>query len=281
MVHPSRGTVAAAAGFAIAAAGVWAAAFRSAAGARVDQAILGGFLGLGTEHTEALATRAARLADPGAIVLFTAAMVALALRRRRARAGLMVLGVMAAANASTQALKRLTAEPRTLESLTTHVAPESWPSGHATAALTAGLCLIAVTPSRLRPLAAALGAALARGVGYAVLLLGWHFPSDVLGGYCVATAWTLIGLALLWAVERGGPRLATDRPPSRIPAAPLAVVLVIAGIGAALAAVALARLDPALVYDKPNAAFVVAALIIGAGACAPAAGLAAILAGSR
>jgi membrane-associated phospholipid phosphatase len=54
---------------------------------------------------------------------------------------------------------------------------------------------VAVAPPRLRPHAAAAGAALAVAVALSVLLLGWHFPSDVLGGVCVAAAWMLCGLA--------------------------------------------------------------------------------------
>ena len=60
-------------------------------------------------------------------------------------------------------------------------------------ALAAALCLIAVSPGRLRAPAAVGGGGLALGVGYSVLLLGWHFPSDVLAGFCVAAVWTVSG----------------------------------------------------------------------------------------
>ncbi|HSD01270.1 MAG TPA: hypothetical protein VLB81_02805, partial [Gaiellales bacterium] len=54
------------------------------------------------------------------------------------------------------------------------------PSGHTTAAATLALCLIAVAPAPLRPVAAVIGAVFALGVGAAVaglvVLLGWSRP---------------------------------------------------------------------------------------------------------
>ena len=60
------------------------------------------------------------------------------------------------------------------------------------------LCAVLVSPRRLRPLVALLGTALAVGVSYSILVLGWHFPSDVLGGFLVAGGWTSLTLAGLW-----------------------------------------------------------------------------------
>ena len=45
-----------------------------------------------------------------------------------------------------------------------------------------------VAPRGLRPLAALLGTGLAIGVSFSILVLGWHFPSDVLGGFFIAGA---------------------------------------------------------------------------------------------
>ena len=63
----------------------------------------------------------------------------------------------------------------------------SWPSGHATAAMSFALCAVLAAPARLRPLVAAVGAAFAVAVCYSFLALAWHYPSDVLGGFLVAT----------------------------------------------------------------------------------------------
>jgi hypothetical protein len=105
-----------------------------------------------------------------------------------------------------------------------------------------------------------------------VLLLGWHFASDVLAGFCVGAAWTLTGLTAARPAAKARLRSA---------AAPAAAAAAALAIGAAFAAVALARTDPALVYARPTAAFVAFALVIAPVACAPAAGLAVLLAGAR
>ena len=60
--------------------------------------------------------------------------------------------------------------------------------------------MLVVSP-RLRPLAAVVGAALALGVSFSVVSMGWHFPSDVIGGFLLATGWTLVLLAGLRALE--------------------------------------------------------------------------------
>ena len=43
--------------------------------------------------------------------------------------------------------------------------------------MTLALCAVLVAPPALRAAAAVLGGAFAVGVGYAVLVLGWHYPS--------------------------------------------------------------------------------------------------------
>ncbi len=48
-------------------------------------------------------------------------------------------------------------------------------------------------------------AAFAIAVSYSFLELGWHYPSDVLGGFLVATVWTLLGIAALALYEQRRP----------------------------------------------------------------------------
>jgi membrane-associated phospholipid phosphatase len=61
----------------------------------------------------------------------------------------------------------------------------TYPSGTVAvvAALTAAVFL--VTPRLLRPVSAVVGVFVIVGVGWAVLVLRWHYPTDVLGGVCV------------------------------------------------------------------------------------------------
>jgi membrane-associated phospholipid phosphatase len=274
MYRSPRHAVVAAAAFVAGAVIVWAVAFRTAPGARLDTIALAGFVGLGTPRVDALATPLTRLADPGPFAVWTAAIVCLALVRRRPSLACMAAVVLVGANLTTQALKLLTAEPRAIDSMPGgHIALQSWPSGHATASMTLALCLVAVVPSRLRPLAAALGGTFVLGVVYSLLVLAWHFPSDVLGGFCVAAAWTLAGLAAVQAVEPRR-RVAARAQARRVDAvlAPAAL-----GVAAIIGVAALARPQAAFAYAEENTTFVAVATVIGSGALALAAALAAAL----
>src|SRR5204863_3674731 len=103
-----------------------------------------------------------------------------------------------AAPGTTELLKPLLAHPRTAEWLgDSQVAAASWPSGHATAAMTVALCAVLVAPAALRPLAAVAGSLFALAVSFSILVQHWHFPSDVVGGYLVAATWGLLAVAAL------------------------------------------------------------------------------------
>ncbi len=67
---------------------------------------------------------------------------------------------------------------------------DSFPSGHATssAALVASLLVLA-WPASYRWRAVAVGALFLVGVGLSRMYFGVHYPSDILGGWCVSLAW--------------------------------------------------------------------------------------------
>jgi membrane-associated phospholipid phosphatase len=64
-----------------------------------------------------------------------------------------------------------------------------FPSGHSTVALALGLSFVLVAPVRQRRIAAAGAALYAAGMGAGLVFNAWHLPSDVGGGFCMATAW--------------------------------------------------------------------------------------------
>ena len=115
---------------------------------------------------------------------------------------------MGLAPLTAETLKPLLAHPH-LQVGAVHVGAASWPSGHSTAALALVLCAVLVAPARLRPLVAAAGAVFAVAVGGFLLILAWHMPSDVLGGYLVATLWTALAVA---ALRSSGAPLAEPAP---------------------------------------------------------------------
>jgi membrane-associated phospholipid phosphatase len=184
--------------FVAAAAIIRVVAFDTTTGARIDASALGGLLDMSGPRIHELAIMLVQLGDPAPVAVFAVAIVAIALRRRRPALAVTAGVALVGANITTQLLKLSLAAPRPVEPPRGgHVALQSWPSGHATASMTVALCLVMVAPERLRPLAAVIGAAATLGVVSSVLLLGWHLPSDVLGGFCVAAAWTLTGLAIV------------------------------------------------------------------------------------
>ena len=142
--------------------------------------------------------RFVHLCDPLPYLLMAAGVVLVALARRRPRLALVVATVTVLAPPTAEILKLLTAQARTHSAIfADHISRASWPSGHATAATALALCAVLVAPPRLRGLVGLAGAFFALAIGYALVVLAWHFPSDVLGAYLLAGAWALLGVAAL------------------------------------------------------------------------------------
>lgn len=166
-----------------------------------DAVALHDFTLLSRPHVDALANFLLDLLDPALFTLWAVFLIALALVRGRPRVGLAVACVMGLAPLTAETLKPLLAYPHAQVGYT-YVAPASWPSGHATAAVALVLSAVLVAPMWLRPAVAALGGVFAVAVGCSLLILAWHMPSDVLGGYLVASLWMALAVAGLRAADR-------------------------------------------------------------------------------
>src|SRR3954451_2845165 len=160
----------------------------------------------------ALTSGLVHLADPKPYAVFGAGLVAIALVRRRYRLAAVMPVVMLCAPLTSEVLKPLLATDRTPGWFHSEVLSAAWPSGHSTAALTLALMAVLVAPRRLRPAVAVVGALFASSVAYAVLIQAWHFPSDVVGGFLVATLWTLLAVALLVHLEPARAPAPADEP---------------------------------------------------------------------
>jgi membrane-associated phospholipid phosphatase len=252
----------------------WFAAFHIGFVRHVDQSVLRGFFELGHGNTiRPLASFIAPLCNPNPYVLFAAVPVLIALLRRRFRLALAICAILLGANVTTQLLKPLLAEPRGVPGGFSSVSAASWPSGHATAAMSLALCCVLAVPSWLRPSVAAIGAAFAAAVCYSFLALGWHYPSDVLGGFLVATAWTLLGVGALLAVQ--GRRVGSTSPGPRSPVRealgpPAAAMLAATILGAV---VAVARPHQVAGYARAHELFAIGAPLIALVALALATGV--------
>jgi membrane-associated phospholipid phosphatase len=160
-----------------------------------DAVVLEDFTLLGRPRVDVLANDLLSLLDPLLYTVWALLLVATALLRRRPRVALAIAVVLPAAPGIAEVLKPLLAHPH--DSVGQWVGPASWPSGHATAAVTLVLCALLVAPHALRPLVAALGGAFAVAVGCSLLILAWHMPSDVLGGYLLAALCVSLAVAAL------------------------------------------------------------------------------------
>src|SRR5947209_3669356 len=159
-----------------------------------------GFLNLQQPWLTHIARGVATLANPGPFVLWTVILAALAWRGQRPRHGLAAVILLVGASIASQLLKVLLAHERYHDFLhRAQIRPEAFPSGHATAAMSLAFAAILVAPSARRPVVAVAGGAFALLVSESIMLLGWHFPSDVAGGFTVATAFALMSVAALRA----------------------------------------------------------------------------------
>ena len=150
----------------------------------------------------------AHLADPLPMLGLLAGACGIALLRRRPGLALAAIAVVASANLTTQALKVILSHQKAQEILggSAHLDSVAFPSGHATAAASIAFAFALVVSRGLLPLTALVGAAFALAVGGSVVVLGWHFPSDVLAGYLVAAGWGFAALSAVRAFDDGEPR---------------------------------------------------------------------------
>jgi len=221
------------------------AAYGSSAARYVDATSLLGFVAVEPKGGS-LAGRIGHLGDPPQVVLIGALLAGVALLRGRPRVAAAVVVLIGVTSVSSQALKVLLGYPRYEGTIAgAHVSPEAFPSGHSTAAMALALSLVLVSPSRLRPLAALVGTGFALSVAFSVIALGWHFPSDAVGGFLLASGWALVLMAALAVLDERLPartartkvaasvRIAVDR---------VAAVGLLAAAGAGVLTLALAAL---------------------------------------
>jgi membrane-associated phospholipid phosphatase len=173
-----------------------------------DAVALHDFTLLDRPHVELVGNGLLFLLGPVTVTIWACMFVAVALIRRRPRVALAVALVMGLAPLSADLLKPLLAHSHA-EVAGVYVKAASWPSGHATAALTLALCATLVAPARLRSIVLVFGLAFAAAIGLSLMILAWHMPSDVLGGYLLASLWMSLAVAALRACDRRWPRRLT------------------------------------------------------------------------
>jgi membrane-associated phospholipid phosphatase len=199
---------------AVAFALVWVCVYHLGPVARLDSSLYYDFTAIAARpHVNSLASLFASLCDPGPYDYLAAVPIAIALLRRRPLLAAGLALMMIAAAGSAELLKDVLSQPHPGGSVFGALQGGSWPSGHSTAATALSLSLVMASPARLRPYAATLGAAFSLAVVYSVLVLGWHYPSDVLGGILLAAVYAALTIAAISAIE--GRRAARRPVPAR------------------------------------------------------------------
>lgn len=175
------------------------------------------------------------------LIVGTIAVCAIALVGRRPRLAAAAAATVVAANVTTQVLKLLVLDRADLLDGLFYPLPNSFPSGHATAAASIAVAALLVLPPLLRAPAVFVSAVVVAAVGVSTLLTGWHRMADAVGGVFVATAWAAtFGAILAWrrGVEHVGARTASfGGVSSTLPLVVGAAALAVGAIGYVLVAV--------------------------------------------
>ena len=118
-------------------------------------------------------------------------MLGVSIYRRSLVPALVAFGTFAAANVTTQVLKRLLLDRPDRGVITLDF--NSLPSGHTTLAASAAAVIFLLATPRWRPAAAFLGGTYAILAGAATVVNLWHRPADVVASFLVVAGWTLLG----------------------------------------------------------------------------------------
>jgi undecaprenyl-diphosphatase len=165
---------------------------------------------IGPQWLEAVCRDLTSLGSPTVLVLITIAAVSYLWIDGKRTAALFVATAIASGAILEVLLKLGFARPRAeMVSHLVNVDSFSFPSGHATMAtityLTLGVLLARVQKRRpMKLYLLAVASILALLVGFTRVYLGVHWPTDVLAGWCVGTAWALgCWLLATWLQDRG------------------------------------------------------------------------------
>jgi PAP2 superfamily protein len=215
---------------------VYAVALGTRWGLDADRrALPAGATGPGWERAHVTLHRVVNTISVATIALGAATAALVALRRGRRDLAIAAITTLAGANLTTTVLKPLLGHSDPLGGEPFRALAATFPSGHATAAMSLALVAVIVAPRPWRAWVALLAAGYAATVGVGLVLAVSHYPSDVVGGYLVATAWATAMAAI--AVARRE-RAAPSPSPLRMPSP--GVVLLAAGLAIAAAGLLLA-----------------------------------------
>lgn len=186
---------------------IWGAMLWLGTGA-LDHQVLDTLYAGGDSVRETFAQIVTRFGDPDLLLLVTGLVGLLLIARREIRPAALFLGISISGRLVVDLQKALIGRPRPdshLHLIGTRT--DSFPSGHASSAVMVWMTLALLIPPEARwrrpaLIAAALAAFLA---GLSRPMLGVHYPSDVIAGWCFGLFWILLLTWLTAAPFRSQP----------------------------------------------------------------------------
>lgn len=194
------------------------------------------------------------------LVLVCVAVAAIGMIRHRLDLAVAAAVLVIGANVTTQLLKMRLDRP----DLDGFPAPNSFPSGHTTAATSVAFALVLVLPHAIRGMVALIGAGYVAVIAVATVWAEWHRPSDTAAAMMIVLAWgaLLSAVLRLARIRRPGPAERASRLATSLFLVSGAVTGVVGLLG--LAAVVMSeRVTPGLVSGR-FAFFTAASLIMAA-----------------
>ena len=224
---------------------------RGDAGHQIDEAGIAGRTAIGTQSFRA-ADLLLNVITVSSLALAIIALGLVAVARGRPLLALLAAAAIGGSVAIAQVLKVVLPQ----RDLAGYDVGLRFPSGHSTIALSLALAAVLVAPAVLRRPLAVLGVVFASAVGIATVAAGWHRPSDVAGGFLLASGWTAGLTAMTLAASprdlRSEHRAAVARPLDRLRTGLLwgAAAVIATGIGVAVGGHEAGRLR--FVHVTPN-----------------------------
>jgi len=139
------------------------------------------------------------------LVLVCLAAATIGVVRRRIDLAIGAAAVVLGANLTSQLLKTHLHRPN----LDGFPAPNSFPSGHTTAAASVAFALVLALPQAVRGMVALIGAGYVTVIAVATVWAEWHRPSDTVAGLLVVLAWGGLVAAVLRAYRLRTPAVIT------------------------------------------------------------------------
>jgi membrane-associated phospholipid phosphatase len=171
------------------------------------------------------------------LILVCVAAAAIGVIRRRLDVAVGAAVLVAGANLTSQLLKTHLHRA----DLDNFPAPNSFPSGHTTAAASVAFALVIALPHAVRGIVALIGSAYVTVIAVATVWAEWHRPSDTVAGLLIVLAWGALVATVIRARGLRRPGLVTR--PTRLTTTVFMVGGSICGVAglAGLAAVALSE----------------------------------------